>query len=95
MTQGVGSWSRRGFLTAGVAGAAVLVAGGATAFELVSHGVLPGKVELDQLDGACSVSHTPFEFSTLGPALSGTFYSRYRRRRVGYTPRLSPRARPG
>lgn len=90
-----GLWSRRRLLTGGLAGAFVLAGGGATAFELIAHGVLPGKVELDRLDGACSVSHQPFEFSTLGPALSGSFYSSYRRRNVGYTLAFPPGHGPG
>lgn len=87
--------SRRRFLAIGIAGAAVVVGGGATAFELISHGVLPGKLELDELDGACSVSHAPFEFSELGPAMSGTFYSHYRRCNVGYTLAFPPGHGPG
>lgn len=73
----------------------MLVGGGATTVELISHGVLPGKLELDQLDGACSVSHAPFDFATLGPAISGTFYSRFRRRDVGYTLAFPPGHAPG
>ena len=48
-------WTRRRVLTVGLGGAAALVLAGAAGVELVSHGVLPGKQELDQLDGACSV----------------------------------------
>jgi S-formylglutathione hydrolase FrmB len=88
-------WSRRRFLAVSVAGASVLVGGAATAVELVSHGALPGKLELDKLDGACSVSHEPFEFSALGPAIDGTFYSRYRRRNVGYALAFPPGYGPG
>jgi S-formylglutathione hydrolase FrmB len=63
--------------------------------ELVSHGVLPGKQELDQLDGACSVASPPFRFSGVGRSESGSFYSRARRRAVGYTIAWPPGARPG
>ncbi len=73
----------------------MLLGGGATAFELISHGVLPGQLELDELGGACSVSHEPFEFSILGPAVSGTFYSHYRRCNVGYTLAFPPGHGPG
>jgi enterochelin esterase-like enzyme len=73
----------------------VLIGAGATTLELISHGELPGKVELDQLDGACSVSHEPFEFATLGPAISGTFYSDARRRDVAYTLAFPPGHGPG
>lgn len=63
--------------------------------ELVAHGVLPGKQLLDQLDGACSVSRQPFEFSALGPAISGKFFSRHRRRTVGYILAFPPEHEPG
>lgn len=88
-------WTRRRFLTAGIAGAGVLIGGGAGALELISHGVLPGKQELEQLEGDCSVSYRPFEFSRLGPAISGTFFSRHRRRDVGYTLAFPPGHGPG
>jgi pimeloyl-ACP methyl ester carboxylesterase len=77
--------SRRKFLGWGT-GALVAVAGaGAVGFELVDHGVLPGKTVLDQLDGACSVSSGPLVFSALGPSISGMYFSHARRRNVGYT----------
>jgi S-formylglutathione hydrolase FrmB len=53
--------------------------------ELISHGVLPGKNRLDQLDGACSVAGPALVFSPHGQSRSGTFYSRARERTVGYT----------
>ena len=62
--------------------------------ELISHGVLPGKAELDQLDGACSVRPAA-RVSPLGPSFSGTFYSRARRRSVGYTIAYPPGHGPG
>jgi enterochelin esterase-like enzyme len=73
----------------------VVVGGGATALELISHGVLPGKQELDQFEGACSVSYKPFEFSTLGQATSGRFFSEHRRQSVGYTLAFPPGHGPG
>jgi enterochelin esterase-like enzyme len=73
-----------------VAGAAILVGGGATAAELVSHGLLPGKQSLDRLEGGCSVTSPEFRFSALGPAHSGTFYSNARGRTVGYTLAFPP-----
>lgn len=91
-----GTWSRRRFLTTTLAGTVVVLGGGAAAaVELVAHSVLPGKGLLDQLDGACAVSRQPFEFSTLGPAISGTFYSQHRRRSVGYTLAFPPGHGPG
>jgi enterochelin esterase-like enzyme len=65
--------------------AAAVVAAGITGVELIDHGVIPGKSALDQLDGACSVSVPTFEFGRLGPVESGSFFSRYRHRRVGFT----------
>ena len=47
---------------------------------------LPGKSELDALDGACDVPApdlTPY--AAPGPQFSGTFYSAARRTTVGYT----------
>jgi pimeloyl-ACP methyl ester carboxylesterase len=83
-------WTRRRVLAFGLGGAAAVVAAGATGLELVSRGVLPGKQLLDQIDGGCSVASAPLSFSTLGPSLSGTFYSRARNRSVGYTIAFPP-----
>jgi enterochelin esterase-like enzyme len=88
-------WSRRRVLALGLGGAAALVAAGATGVELVSHGVLPGQQELDQLDGACSVAAPPLRFSTLGETRSGSFFSHARRRQVGYTIGWPPGHGPG
>jgi pimeloyl-ACP methyl ester carboxylesterase len=66
-----------------------------TGAELVSRGVLPGKALLDQVDGACSVPVPPLEYAPLGPWFSGAFYSRARRRSVGYTIAYPPGHRPG
>jgi hypothetical protein len=72
-----------------------LAAAGAGGLELVAHGVLPGRSYLDQFDGACSVPAPPLVFSAPGPSVSGTFYSRARRRHVDYTIAYPPGARPG
>jgi enterochelin esterase-like enzyme len=88
-------WSRRRVLTRGLAGLAGLVVAGAVGFELVEHGVLPGKQELDQLDGACSVAAPPLRFADPGPSRSGTFLSQARRRSVGYTVGWPPGHAPG
>ena len=81
---GANRFSRRKLIawSVGVAAAAAVAAVG---IELVDHGVVPGKSELDQLDGACSVSGEPLVFSALGPSIEGSFFSRARRRTVGYT----------
>jgi predicted esterase len=78
-------WSRRRILTFGVGGVAAVLAGGALGLDLVSHGVLPGQQELDRIDGGCSVAGPAFRFSGQGSSKSGTFASKARRRRVGYT----------
>jgi len=78
-------FSRRKLLSIGLGGAATVVAAGALGVELVSHGVIPGRLALDELDGACAVVRPPFVFSPLGPAFSGRFHSSARRRDVGYT----------
>jgi pimeloyl-ACP methyl ester carboxylesterase len=74
---------------------AAAAAAGAVGAELVAHGVLPGQQELDQFDGACSVASPPFKFSMLGVSISNRFYSRSRRRTVGYTVAWPPGHRPG
>jgi len=86
--------SRRQLLGIGL-GAAAVAAAGAAGFELVSHGVLPGRTDLAELDGACSVASPPLAFGRLGRALSGRFYSRARRREVGYTIAWPPGHGPG
>jgi S-formylglutathione hydrolase FrmB len=87
--------SRRRLLRYGAA-AAVLVAAGATGLELVNRGVLPGKAELDQLDGACDVPAAPFTYyAKPGPQYNGTFYSAARRATVGYTIGYPPGHGPG
>ena len=61
----------------------VAAAAGTAGFELIAHGVLPGKSELDQLDGACAVPAADLAgYAPPGPQHSGTFYSAARRREV-------------
>jgi enterochelin esterase-like enzyme len=91
-----GSPPRRRFLWYGLSGVAVVAVAGAAGFELVDHGVLPGKSELDQLDGACDVPApdlTPY--APLGPQYSGTFYSAARHQEVGFTVGYPPNHKPG
>ncbi len=75
-------WTRRRALAAGVGGAAAVLAAG---LELVDHNVLPGKHYLDAIDGVCDVRTPPERFRPPGPSFTGRFYSRARRREVGYT----------
>jgi hypothetical protein len=60
----------------------VIIAGG---LELIDRGALPGKHILEVLDGACSVSTPSETFRKPGETLTGRFYSRARRREVGWT----------
>jgi enterochelin esterase-like enzyme len=87
--------SRRGMLKAGLGGLVGVAAVGAGGVELIAHGVLPGKLYLDRIDGACSVPVPPLVFAPTGPAFSGRFYSAARRRVVGYTIAYPPGHRPG
>jgi len=84
--------TRRRFLAAGVLGGTA--AAGATVFELVDHGVLPGKSVLDQLDGACDVPHKE-TFRTAGPTVGGGFYSQARNTQVAYRIAYPPGHGPG
>jgi enterochelin esterase-like enzyme len=87
---------RRRFLRYALGGVVAAAAAGATGFELVSRGVLPGKSELDQFDGACSVPAASLAgYAPPGPQRSGAFYSAARRTSVGYTIAYPPGHRPG
>ncbi len=87
---------RRLFLRYALASVAAVAAAGAAGFELVEHGVLPGKAALDRFDGACSVPPANLAvYAPPGPSVSGTFYSAARKRAVGYTIAYPPGHRPG
>ncbi len=88
-------WSRRRLLRWGLGGAAGVVVAGATGLELVQRGVIPGRLELDALDGACAVSAPPLAWAGLGPSRSGRFHSRACNRTVGYTVAYPPGHRVG
>jgi len=77
--------SRRRFLRWCAASTAGLVVAGIAGVELVAHGEIPGKSVLDQLDGACDVAGPPLRTRAPGELVSGSFYSRARRRDVGYS----------
>jgi S-formylglutathione hydrolase FrmB len=88
-------WSRRRILAFGAGGLVAVLAAGVVATELIAHGVIPGQQELDQLDGACSVASPSLRFSPPGASISNRFYSRSRRRTVGYTLAWPPGHRMG
>jgi len=91
-----GHLARRRVLTYSLAGIAALAVAGAAGFELVERGVLPGKSELDQLDGACDVAAPDLAtYAEPGPQYDGTFHSAARRRTVGYTIAYPPGHGPG
>ena len=91
-----GNPSRRLVLRYGLGGIAALAVAGAAGFELVERGVLPGKSELDQLDGACDVTAPALTtYAEPGPQYDGTFYSAARRTTVGYTIAYPPGRGPG
>ncbi|HEV3188068.1 MAG TPA: alpha/beta hydrolase-fold protein [Acidimicrobiales bacterium] len=87
--------SRRRVLSWIAAGAGVVAAAAIGGFELVEHGVLPGKYQLDQLDGACSVAAPPLTFAPVGESISGAFFSKARRRSVGFTIGFPPGTKRG
>lgn len=91
-TPGARRWTRRRVLACGVGG---LIGAAFAGFELVEHGLLPGKQTLDELDGACSASSPPLTFAPAGPSRSGRFFSAARNRTVGYTIAYPPRHGPG
>jgi S-formylglutathione hydrolase FrmB len=88
--------SRRRILGYGLAGIAALAVAGAAGFELIERGVLPGKSELDRLDGACDVAAPDLtRYAEPGPQYDGAFQSAARRTRVGYTIAYPPGHGPG
>ncbi|HEY5120848.1 MAG TPA: alpha/beta hydrolase-fold protein [Acidimicrobiales bacterium] len=87
--------SRRRLFTWLAGGVGAIAVAGVTGFELVDHGVLPGKRLLDQIDGACSVPATTMSFAPIGPSETGSFHSKARQRTVGYTIAYPPGHRPG
>ena len=90
-----GGWTRRQVLGASGGGLALLAVAGTAGLDMVSRGVLPGQQVLDRLDGSCSVARPPMTFSAPGPSVSGRFFSRARRRVVGYTIAWPPGYQPG
>ncbi len=77
--------SRRRLLKWIAAGLGTVVVAGAVGFELVDHGVLPGKQTLDEIDGACSLPAPRLTYASVGRDESGSFFSEARQRSVGYT----------
>lgn len=87
--------SRRFLLGAGL-GVAVVAVAGAAGVELVDHDVLPGKSELDAVDGACELPSAGLDvYAAPGRQVSGRFHSAARNRSVGYTIGYPPGHGPG
>jgi enterochelin esterase-like enzyme len=76
--------TRRRFLRLAVGAATAVAVAGATGYELVEHGLLPGKRLFDRWSGACDLPRPPLHYRPLGPSESGQFYSAARRQFVGY-----------
>jgi pimeloyl-ACP methyl ester carboxylesterase len=87
--------SRRRILAWGLGATAAVLGAGTAGVELVAHEVIPGRQVLLDVEGACAVPVPPPEFSVLGPQHSGRFYSRARRRTVGYSLAYPPGHGPG
>jgi predicted esterase len=88
-------FTRRRLLVWGLGATATVLGAGAVGESLVADGVLPGRQVLLNLEGACSVPVPTAVFSSLGPGVSGRFYSRARRCTVGYTIAYPPGHGPG
>jgi S-formylglutathione hydrolase FrmB len=74
----------------------VAVAAAAVTYELVERRILPAKLLYDDITGTCSVSGSAtLTHGQVGPQVSGSFSSRARRRRVGYTIGYPPGYRRG
>jgi enterochelin esterase-like enzyme len=86
---------RRRVLTWGLGASAAVLVSAAAGVELAAHGVIPGRSEVLELEGACDVSEAPPTFLPSGPSSSGTFYSQARRREVGFTIAYPPGHGPG
>jgi enterochelin esterase-like enzyme len=88
-------FSRRHLIKWALGGVGAVIVGGATGVELINHGVLPGKLYLEEIDGACSVPRPALEYGILGQSMNGTFYSSARRRQVDFTIAYPPGHRSG
>jgi S-formylglutathione hydrolase FrmB len=76
----MGPISRRGLLVGAIGATVVTVAGG-TGYELVQHGALPGKYQLDKILGACG-GDPGVPAVMAGPVSTTRFYSQHRKRTV-------------
>jgi len=70
--------TRRGVLLGGVG---VVAAAAAAGYEMVQHGTLPGRYQLDRILGACG-DDPGVPDAVTGPVVATSFASRYRKRTV-------------
>ena len=77
-------FSRRRLIRLGALASVTGIAALGAGVELAEHGVLPGKVVLDYVSGGCSVPQPAYAGVRPGRLVSGSFWSRFRNRRVGY-----------
>jgi enterochelin esterase-like enzyme len=84
-----GRAGRRAFLFGG-AGVVVLGALAGGGYELIEHGVLPGKTRLDEALGRTDVHEPNVTYRAPGPTVSGRFFSAARRTTVGWTISFPP-----
>jgi pimeloyl-ACP methyl ester carboxylesterase len=87
--------SRRRFLAWALGATSAVVVAATAGLELAAHGVIPGRSDVLELEGACDVSGAPSTFLAPGPSSSGTFYSQARGRDVGFTIAYPPGHGPG
>ncbi len=87
-------WPRRRLLGLGVGLGLLGIGAAAGIVELVQVGALPGGQVLDEVTGACSLAAPDYGNISVGPLISGHFFSRMRNREVGYTIAYPPGRQP-
>ena len=89
--------TRRRFLRRGLVGAAAVLGAVTVGTELLDRGIVPGRelLESEHLDPGCWTPIGAPACGAGGATLTGSFWSRYRRREVGYTVGYPPGHGPG